>query len=1213
MSFRTFVKDHRHLRRLAIAGVVAVVFYTLLGFLVVPALARSIGQRKLSELLHRQVTITQVRLNPYALSATVRGLRIRDRDGTADLFSLAEVYVNVGIASLFKGGVVVQQVSVVEPTVNLVRTAEDRTNLSDILDEFSSGPKTTPPAPPSKDEPTRFSVSNIQLFNGRVTLDDRHKQIRHEVAGINVGVPFVSNFPYLVETFVQPAFSAVINGTQLAIVGRTKPFADSLESSIAVELRKIDLPYYLAYVPVKLRMKLRSAVLDTKLNVTFVQYRDRPPRIDVGGDVVLSAVDVVDERDRPLLKFPALEIAIASSDLLSNKLSLRHVILRSLDVHIRRDAQGALQVQSLVVDTPHPPAATPAAPQPKPKQDAKSKSNPWLLQVDELRLDGARIAFSDASNPRPFATVLDPFSVKVKRFTTARAGRADVTVAMTTDAHEQLTLEGKLAVEPFAFDGTVVLKDLSLPRLAPYYASQILFDVREGKLDLTLPVHVALKGQALDLTVADMSTELRELQLRRRADRDDFLRLPSLAIRATQFDLARRQLVVGELGTADARIRLERPGRDQPWNLETLVPAAPTPAKTTTPRPAATPPAPQGDDRPFAVSLNRLDLKGWSVRLEDRGASAPAVNVVDRLAIRVEGLSTSGKPGRVNLQARVNQSGALAVQGSLGLAPVQANLQVQLKTIPVVPLQPYFQDKTTMLLTSGQLGVDGRVALSTTAKGPLVSYKGEVSAGNFLAVARDGGHELARLGELRIKDIDVVSEPLKVEVGEIAVRDYAANVILNPDKTINLASIVPPATTPASSTAAPASPATSTKAAASAPPPHVRVGALVLSDGTISFEDRSISPAFSTSLSHLGGRISGISLDESGRATVALEGKLGSGPLAIAGQVNPFAKTPVVDLSFRLSDLDLSALTPYAGKYAGYAVDRGQLYLDLKYRIEERKLDAKNNVKISQFTFGQAVESAEATNLPVRLAVSLLKDRHGVIQLDVPVSGSLDDPEFSVWGVVLTVVKNLLVKAATSPFALVGSLFGGGEELAWLEFEPGKFEVAPGARAKIDSLAKALFERPALRLEVEGHASPAQDTEALRRILLQRKVAAQKAKEIVSAGGTVDSGIVVSPAEYTTYLKQAYRAETGIQKPKNAFGMLKDIPVADMERLMLGTISVSQDDLRLLARRRAEIARAEIIKKRAIETERVFLVEPRSIAPLHMDKVRDSRVDFRLQ
>lgn len=342
-----------------------------------------------------------------------------------------------------------------------------------------------------------------------------------------------------------------------------------------------------------------------------------------------------------------------------------------------------------------------------------------------------------------------------------------------------------------------------------------------------------------------------------------------------------------------------------------------------------------------------------------------------------------------------------------------------------------------------------------------------------------------------------------------------------------------------------------------------------------------------------------------------IQGKLGNGPLAISGQINPLAKQPYLDLAFKLSDMDLSAMTPYSGKYAGYAVEKGQLYLDLKYLIDARRLNAKNDVKVSQFTFGQSVASKDATHLPVRLAVSLLKDRHGVIQLDLPVSGSLDDPKFSVWGVVLTVLKNLLVKAATSPFVLIGSLFGQGEELSWIEFEPGRTDLPTSARRKIETLGKALYDRPALRLEVEGHADPVGDLEALKRIELERKVKAQKVKETVAAGSDADA--TVTAAEYPKYLKLAYRSDAKTVKVKNVLGMLKDIPNAEMERRMLAAIMPTQDDLRLLARQRAQVVREQILHGRNIETERVFLVEPKTIPPIHRDKVSNSRVDFRLQ
>jgi len=1218
LLFASFLRKHRLVRRLLIGAGVSVVVFTVLGFLVIPAVARSVAQNKLSDLLHRQVTIEAVRINPYALSATVRGLRIRDRDGAHDLFAFKEIYVNVQLASLFKGGVVIQQVRVVEPAIHVVRTGEDRYNFSDILDDLAKAPPAPPP--PVDAKPARFSVSNLELLAGHIELDDQFKSTRHTIADLNISVPFLSNFPYLVETFVQPAFSATINGTRLAIAGSTKPFSDSLESSIDVNLVKVDVPYYLAYLPVKLRLKLKSAILDTRLKVTFIQYRDRAPRVDVAGGVSLSALDVVDDKDRPLLNLPLLDISIDSSDLLSNKVALKHVVLHSLAVHVRRGQKGGLQFESLLASDGAPPAQKPseasdAKKTTKDKNDKKDDSppQPWLVTLGEFKLETARIVFSDDSNPMPFRTTVDPLTITLRNFTTAKGGEANLALAAVTDAGEHLNLDGRLGVDPVSFDGALGIKGLGLPRFAPYYASQILFDVRKGTLDLNVPVRLKLKAKTLDLAITGLGTDLRDLQLRRRGDRDDFFRLPELSVHETNLDLGRREVVLGAIATSGARIRLEHGGPGQPWNVETLLPPPPATARAT-PAEASTAPVPK--EPPFAVTVQKLDLKDWAVRVEDREPHTPAITTLDHLGLRVEGLSTAtGRQGRVNLQARLNQTGTISLAGKVGLTPLSADMQVNLKTLPIVPFQPYFQDNVALLLTSGHVGASGRAILTSGPKGTGVNYKGEVAIGEVVTVARDGGEDLARVGELRVSGIDLTTLPFKLAIDEIALSDYGAQVVINPNQTINLASIVPPAEKKAGTSAnltekpAPSPTAKSNEAL----PPAVRVGAIVLRRGNIHLTDRSISPAFDTSLSDLGGRIAGLSFEESERAQVDIQGRLGSGPLEITGRINPLAKKPYIDLAFKLSDVDLSAMTPYAGKYAGYAVEKGQLYLDLKYLIDARRLDAKNDVKLSQFTFGPSVNSKDATGLPVRLAVSLLKDRHGVIHLDLPVSGSLDDPKFSVWGVVLMVVKNLLIKAATSPFALIGSMFGQGEELAWVDFEPGRAELPTAARPKVAALGKALFERPALHLEVEGHADPTRDLEALRHLELERKVQAQKVLEIVAAGGDGNAAAAVSTADYPKYLNLAYRADDKTVKRKNALGMIKDVPVGDMERLMLAAIVVSPDDLRLLARKRAQIVREQILRAQKIETERVFLVEPKSILPGHIEKATNSRVDFRLQ
>lgn len=218
------------------------------------------------------------------------------------------------------------------------------------------------------------------------------------------------------------------------------------------------------------------------------------------------------------------------------------------------------------------------------------------------------------------------------------------------------------------------------------------------------------------------------------------------------------------------------------------------------------------------------------------------------------------------------------------------------------------------------------------------------------------------------------------------------------------------------------------------------------------------------------------------------------------------------------------------------------------------------------------VDSPDATKLPVRLAVSLLKDRQGDITLDLPVTGSLDDPKFSVWGVVLDIVKNLLVKAATSPFALLGSLVGGGEELSYLEFDAGTAALGAGAEERLKKIATLLTDRPALKIEIAGRVDPEQDRQGLTRLLFERKVKAQKLADLVKRGESAMSAddVTVEPAEFPTYLKQAYKKEDIPGKPTNFLGFAKDIPEAEMEQLMLGAIMVGDDDLRQLAQRRAQ-------------------------------------------
>jgi outer membrane protein OmpA-like peptidoglycan-associated protein len=372
------------------------------------------------------------------------------------------------------------------------------------------------------------------------------------------------------------------------------------------------------------------------------------------------------------------------------------------------------------------------------------------------------------------------------------------------------------------------------------------------------------------------------------------------------------------------------------------------------------------------------------------------------------------------------------------------------------------------------------------------------------------------------------------------------------------------------------------------------VGRIELVRGNVQYSDFYIRPNYSANLTDVNGSISAMSATQAGNVSIAAKVD-GSAPVEISGRMNPLAHDLTLDLAGKAHDIDLPPLSAYSAKYAGYGITKGKLSFDVSYKVENRKLSADNRIVLDQLTFGEHVDSPTATKLPVLLAVALLKDVHGVIDIDLPVQGSLDDPQFSVGGLIVKVIVNLLTKAVTAPFALLGAAFGGGEELSMIDFKPGMAALDPAADAKIDKLAKALTARPALRLDIGGHTDTATDSEALRRAAVEDALRAEKVKALAASGTSVSDAatITVSADERAKYLLAAYKDAPIKERPRNFIGLLKDVPAADMESMLYDHASVSADMLANLATRRAEAVK-EALVKRGVATERLFIVTGKS-------------------
>lgn len=984
----------RRLRRALIWFAAFFVAVTLFAFVGLPPLVRSFLVRTLSDTLHREVAIQQIKINPLTLSLTVKGLLVKDRETPDTFVSFDQLFINLQSFSALRWALILKEVRLDRPYIRIVRHQDGSYNFSDLLGAGSSdqGSNAAPP---------KFSFNNIQIVGGSVDLIDQPKQTNHTVRDLNIAIPFISNYPYYIETSIEPRISATINGSRYLLEGKTKPFASTRQTTFDVEVTDLDIPHYLAYVPVKTNFTIRSGKMTVKAQLSFVQQPKQALTVD--GRVALRQLSVSDARDRPLLTLPVMDIVLAPTEPLAGLFHMASVTLDSPELFIKRDSSGKMNVQDLFPRNSNAPVDVKA-------QDASTSA---VVDIDTFQLSKGILSFSDAA-----------------------AG------------------------------------------------------------------------------------------------------MPSKA---------------------------EKPA---------------------------------GDDAP----------------------AEPVSLVADDISVKLDNLSTAtGRQGTAAVAFRLNKGGTASIEGPVGLTPLSAQLAVRVKAIDLRPFQSYFTDRVKIHVTKGVLSTDGNLSLSyPEGSGMQAAYQGKLSVAGFGSVDKAHAQEFLAWQSLAFDDLKVGYSPMSVHIGKVALTDFYTRLIVYPDGSVNLAQIMEQGTkeekpaAPDTATTAPQPAAADTPRQAG---PDIQIRTITLQGGRINFSDTSLKPVFSVELAEIGGRVSGLSSGEATLADVDLRGKVNQfAPLEIVGKINPLREDLFVDLKARFSDMDLSTMTPYSGKYVGYTIEKGKLSFDLNYQIAKRKLDSKNNLFLDQFTLGEKVESPSATNLPVRLAIALLKDRKGEIHLDLPVTGSLDDPQFSIWKVALQILVNLISKAATAPFALLGALLGGGEELGYIEYDPGSAVVADANATKIEKLAKALYERPSLKLEIEGHVDPEKDSEGLRQREFMRKLKVQKFNRRLKQGQPsipIDE-LTIEPVEYEQYLKLAYKAET-FPKPRNILGFAKDLPVPEIEKLMLTHIQITDDDLRLLASQRAMKIKDAILRSGKVEQERLFIIEPRSLAPEKRNMLKQSRVDLRIR
>lgn len=1101
------------LRKILAWSVGTVAAFGVLGFFAAPPLVKSLIEQKAGEALHRKVSLGGLDINPYALSAELTGLSVRGESGD-EVAGFDRLYVNLEAASLLRGGPVIRELQIDGPRLAVTRLEGNRYDVSDLIDAWSK---------PS-DEPTpRFAVNNIRISGGRVVLNDRPTGLTHTVSELALILPFVSSLPVHAEVEVDPHFSALINGAPLVLEGRSKPFADSHESELRLDLDRVDLLRYLPYSPVKLPFTVAGAQLDTELRLVFRQDKDAPASVRLLGAAHLSDVALREPGDAPLLAWKRLDIEVGEADLTRQHLAIDRVRLSGLDLGLRATPQGRLNWQDIAAALGGGDA----------KGSASSAPGKLGWSVGEVVVEGATLRWRDETRAKPFLATLGDVAVSLRQLDSSLEKPLEVDAAWTLEAGSQFRL-GRGEIKGARIDLTQRLADL-------------------GALTLTAP------------------------------------RLDVLRDRNKTLDLPQGPLL--KAGGGDST------------------------------------------GTPWTVAARRIALVDGGVRYREEGHRDRKAQTLEGLQLSLENFSTApGKKAALQVAARINEKGSLTVAGDVQASPLAIALDTDISGFPLLPIQPYFEDKLNVTLVRGQISSRGKLAFSLDKDRPSGGFKGDLTLGELHSIDNLSGADFLKWKSLFLGGIDVALQPFALNVREVALADFYARMIVTPEGQLNLMQIVrqpegetaagaPPAAVAAAPSPAAEGKASPPPAAAPVPAPvrevaPIRIAKASLSNGTVNFSDYFVKPNYTVNVTRLSGRVTGLSSQADTVADLELHGSYGNAaPVDISAKLNPLAAKAYLDLKGEIRGVDLTTLSTYAGKYAGYAIDKGKLSLYVSYKLADRQLSAENRIFLDQLTFGDKVDSPDATGLPVKLAVALLKNGRGEIDINLPISGSLEDPQFSLGGIIVRVIVNLFVKAVTSPFTLIASLFGGGEELSMIDFDPGRTALGAPAVKRLEALAKAMADRPALNLEITGRADPETERDGMKRAALDRAVRAEKLREQARRGveGGSAEGVDVKPEEYADLLRRVYK-EAKFPKPRNLIGMQKDLPVEEMEKLLLANLATADEDVRQLAQRRGEVVQAWLVEQGKIPMERVFLLPPKVGADAKADaKASPSRVDFSLR
>ncbi|PHN63944.1 DUF748 domain-containing protein [Pseudomonas viridiflava] len=915
------------------------------------------------------------------------------------------------------------------------------------------------------------------------------------------------------------------------------------------------------------------------------------------------------------IAFEKLYANLQFDSLWTRALHLQRVELLQPKTELLFDKQGKLNLAQLFTF----PASEPV------KDEAPGK--PFPLRIDEIRLAEGYLHFRDLRPSEPIEFLYDKLNFELKNLSTLPEDNADMTLVAAGPDGGQIDWVGRISIVPITSEGTLKVTDGKMKLWWPYVRDALPLALQDGVLNFSTAYTLDLSKDT-ELKLTNLSASVAPFGLNA-PDGRPLVRLKRLDVSETTVDLARQHVNVGKIRSQGLETWAAREADGQlDWQkLFASKPDKPAAPKKPPVDEKAAEPAPVTDasakatarsdtpGKPWQVVLRDVQLRNYQVHLADRVPTEPVLLDVGPLNLDVQNFdSLNTSPFTLKLDTGLGKQGNLTATGEVNLNPVTARLNVTTRDIDLRLAQSYINPFIKLEMRSGMLGSDLAVNLKSTE--PLafsVTGKAQVSQLHTLDTVKQ--RDFLKWEKLDLEGLDY-QHGASLSIAKVNMLQPYARFMINDDRTTNVDDLLIPQPEDGKPTATSNADAKNTPKAPKENPLGIYVGEVNIKDGSANFADLTLTPNFSTAVQQLNGRIGTIDNRQSKPAPVNIEGKVDRyAPVTIKGSLNPFDPMASLDIATSFKRVELTTLTPYSGKFAGFRIRKGRLNLDLHYLITNGQLKAQNKVLVEQLQLGEKVDSPDAVDLPIRLAVALLKDTQGRISIELPVEGDLNNPQFSVMPIVWQTLRNLVLRAAQAPFKMLGGLVSGGgsEDLGNVSFAPGSSELSADTQKALDKLSAALKERPTLKLEIEGTSAASSDGPLIARQRLEREYQATYYKILQRRGDKVPAKaalLQVPEDEKAPMLEGIYRARLKQQPPAEWANLGKEERSNQMRAAMLKFWSGNEVLLRELGQNRASSIKDYLVEKGKLEDERVYFVDARLgqaqadgsvISPLHLD------------